>query len=248
MLSIFILLVSLVAYVANAPTPLTEEQVAQAEVVAESIAPAQSSSEPAPVVISEENVGIDESGKEMSNTPSHPTPKPKSSVSQTTATTPSTNCSPYDSNSPCYVKHTFSYVGDFEDAYLGYCAKDVPAGEWGEDLRPSVALGIKNVMPSEQAGTMKGKVISLFNTYVWEGGRMSRGLGDPYNFTVNGTGKLIYFTLHWSTRTISYHQGNYVISADEKASLEAMAAEATAYLRWMDSAYIAKCGQYKSLY
>lgn len=191
-----------------------------------------------------------------------PAPKTETKVTASGSSTADSHVSGgiHDSNSPNFVAYKYSYIGDFEDAYLGYCAKDVPDGMWPEDLQPSVALGIKSVMDRATHNSIKGQMAYLFNAYVWEGGRLSYSLGNTYDFgpvewfgIKTGYENQLYkpsmsFVITWSTRTISVTEPASQLPEESIIAAKKWAEEATAYLRWLDSAYKQKCGAYKSLY
>lgn len=241
------------------PEPITTEQIEEAEAIIVSIIPQEEDVVELEVSTVPE---VEKSEEKVENSKQARTQQDESTVDASSSNTSVSHAfvEMPSSDSPNFVSYKYSFIGDFEDAYLGYCAKDVPDGMWSEDLQPSVALGIKSIMDTTTYHSMKGKMASLFNAYVWEGGRMSSGLGNVYIFgPVEWFGiktgyedqlfkPSVSFVITWSTRTISITEPGGDLPAYSIEEAQQWATEATAYLRWLDSAYKAKCGNYTSLY
>lgn len=157
----------------------------------------------------------------------------------------------------------FSTITEAEQAYLGYCPKDVPSGVWSSPLSPSIALGINGSMSTAQGNTPNGRMVIIWNAY-----KQGQGFGDGYRFvdierlgintgcdnchmchyidgrSVSSTSGY-YFTLNWSTLTVyvSADGDSHInLPANVRAEADNMASSMTSYLRWLNSSYATKCG------
>lgn len=159
------------------------------------------------------------------------------------------------SNRPTYK---YNYVGDFERDFKGYCAKDVPAGMWVDELHPAVALGYLGF--TDQDTSPEGKIrhvwgtFKLQNFYEFYGDyyivdwSSSYGIdtGGVFNGSIADTN--VAFVLHWSTKTITWEPlwkdspAKDYWSAEIQNQLDAITKRMTDHLHYLDSAYTAKCG------
>lgn len=167
---------------------------------------------------------------------------------------------PYKSSAsqdaPAASEDVYTYyttLWDFERAALGMCPQDVPSHWWSQPPMPSVSIGIVSSFATPGQITLKEHTVWVWNLY--KSGQIPstdeyQG-GSAKEFDPSITYKDAKFTVNWASLTVYFTGWGYQemnnVSTTDKAKMDAMAAEATTYMRWLDSTYNAKCGSYPKM-
>lgn len=161
------------------------------------------------------------------------------------------------SSYPTTPTYKYSYVGDFEQAFMGYCPQDVPEGMWGDKLNPAVALGYSTTSGDKSPEAKIRNVWGTFKTqnfYELYGDNYKVGWTSMFGIDTGGSfngsvmGDNIAFILHWSTKTVTWERlwddspSKDYWPADMRAQFDDIATRMTHHLRYLDNAYTAKCG------
>lgn len=223
--------------VTSAPTPLTVEQIAQAEIIIASLTPQEKAATVAetPNVLEEEVV---EEKPAVSEQNSWEKPAKNELKAESTATTPQ----------PTTPKYKYSYVGDFEKAMKGVCPQDVPDGLWPDPLMPSIALGLPGIV-GQDLSTPEGGATYLWTWLKspWSNQNDQKVVSaDRMNLGID-TSEFGFF-INWPTRSFTW---DYLIANGRtKATLDpevikvmdATSVRMSNHLKYLDQAFASKCG------
>lgn len=204
------------------------------EVVEETIFDGDVNSEP--IILPDE---IPVAGDDVVVAP-EPTPEP-----QPSPTVPSVTLPPYEaeeSQSPSTTTYLYHTIGEFEQAVLGKCQKDIPENAWPDPVSPSVSIGILSSMTYGYGMyDSKGVILRVWNSMKGRGLAPSDHyyLGKANNLDKN-IPKLVELYLNWSALEVTAEYPASVTSEDI-ALITALTSEMTYYLQYLDTTYNNKC-------
>lgn len=175
----------------------------------------------------------------VSNTPKTDTqPATNSKVSESTQKTEIKNTS----ESTPTVKPTYKYsnIHDFEKAYVGWCPKDVPEGEYHLPLRKYVTLGYID-------SYVNYRDIDTAVIYAWT--LLEGGIGGGIEIFLQEWTNLTQYTIHinHNTREVSWiYRGTAPQpngpSPEVIEKLNTIIADFKSRMNQLDQRYYAKCG------